>query len=97
MVIELLSYDSAVNLEPRTLLYIYNEISTVIGINGPEYCLNASPWIPFGLGFPESDYAFTEVNIDNLVSKGKPSQKSQAGYPPVVSWTRTTTHFQTTY
>ena len=72
MVIELLTYDSAVNLKPRKLSDIYNEISTVIGINGPNYCLNGSPLIPFGLGFPKMDYSFTEVNIDlNLVSKKK--------------------------
>jgi hypothetical protein len=72
VVIELLTYDSAVNLEPRTLSDIYNEISTVISVSGPNYCLNASPWIPFGLGFPKEDYSFTEVNIDlNMVSKRK--------------------------
>jgi hypothetical protein len=72
MVIELLTFDSAVTLKPRKLSDIYNEISTVIGINGPNYCLNGSPLIPFGLGFPKMDYSFTEVNIDlNLVSKRK--------------------------
>ena len=72
MVVELLTYDSAVNLKPRKLSDIYNEISTVIGINGPNYCLNGSPLIPFGLGFPKKDYSFTEVDIDlNLVSKRK--------------------------
>ena len=72
MVIELLTYDNAVNLKPRKLSDIYNEISTVIGINGPNYCLNGSPLIPYGLGFPKMDYSFTEVNIDlNLVSKKK--------------------------
>ena len=72
MIIELLTYDSAVNLKPRKLSDIYNEISTVIAINGPNYCLNGSPLIPFGLGFPKRDYSFTEVNIDlNMVSKSK--------------------------
>jgi hypothetical protein len=70
MVVNLLTYDSAVNLTPRSLMDIYNEISTVIKVNGPNYCLYASPWIPFGLGFPTEDYSFTQINMDlNLVSK----------------------------
>lgn len=72
MVVDLLTYDSAVNLTPRSLSDIYNGISTIIGINGANYCLYASPWIPFGLGFPSGDYSFTEINVDlNLVSKHK--------------------------
>ncbi len=72
MVVDLLTFDSAVNLNARSLSDIYNEISTVIGINGANYCLYASPWIPFGLGFPSEDYSFTEINVDlNLVSKHK--------------------------
>jgi hypothetical protein len=72
VVVELLTYDTAVNLDPRSLSDIYNEISTVINLNGPNYCLYASPWIPFGLGFPSVDYSFTEIKMDlNLVSKKK--------------------------
>jgi hypothetical protein len=72
MVIDLLTYDSAVNLTPKTISDIYDEISTVIKINGANYSLYASPWIPYGLGFPSVDYAFTEININlNLVSKHK--------------------------
>ena len=72
MVVDLLTFDSAVNLIPRSLSDIYNELSTAIGINGANYCLYASPYIPFGLGFPSNDYSFTEINMDlNLVSKHK--------------------------
>ncbi len=72
VVVELLTHDNAVNLDPRSLSDIYNEISIVISINGPKYCLYASPWIPFGLGFPKVDYSFNEVYLDlNLVSKSK--------------------------
>jgi len=72
VVIELLTHDTAVNLDPRSLSDIYNEISIVIALNGPNYCLFASPWIPFGLGFPKFDYSFKEIYLDlNLVSKDK--------------------------
>jgi hypothetical protein len=72
VVVELLTHDNAVNLDPRSLSDIYNEISTVIANNGPSYVLYASPWIPFGLGFPEVDYSFKEIYMDlNLVSKNK--------------------------
>ena len=72
VVVELLTHDNAVNLDPRSLSDIYNEISTVIANNGPSYILYASPWIPFGLGFPKVDYSFKEIYIDiNLVSKNK--------------------------
>ena len=72
MVVDLITYDSAVNLTPRSLSDIYNEISTVIKFNGPNYCLYAYPWIPYGLGFPSEDYSFTEINVNlNLVSKHK--------------------------
>lgn len=78
MVINLITYDQAVKLTPRNISDIYNEISTVIKNNGPNYCLYASPWIPFGLGFPSEDYSFTEINMDvNLVTQHKPiSEKS---------------------
>ncbi|HEX7468382.1 MAG TPA: hypothetical protein VF324_07345 [Methanobacterium sp.] len=72
MVVDLITYDSAVNLTPRSLSDIYNEISTVIKFNGANYCLYAYPWIPYGLGFPSEDYSFTEINVNlNLVSKHK--------------------------
>lgn len=72
VVIELLTHDNAVNLDPRSLSDIYNEISTVIANNGTNYILYASPWIPFGLGFPKVDYSFKEIYMDlNLVSKNK--------------------------
>jgi len=72
MVVDLLTFDSAVNLTPRNLSSVYNEISTAIGLNGANYCLYASPYIPFGLGFPSNDYSFTEISVDlNLVSKHK--------------------------
>jgi hypothetical protein len=72
MVVDLLTYDSAVNLAPRSLSDIYNEISTVIHLNGVNYCLYAFPWIPYGLGFPSKDYSFTQINMDlNLVSNQK--------------------------
>jgi len=72
VVVELLTHDNAVNLDPRSLSDIYNEISTVIANNGPSYVLYASPWIPFGLGFPNVDYSFKEIYMDlNLVSKNK--------------------------
>jgi hypothetical protein len=72
VVVELLTHDNAVNLDPRSLSDIYNEISTVIANNGPSYLLYASPWIPFGLGFPQMDYSFKEIYMDlNLVSKNK--------------------------
>ena len=72
MIVDLITYDSAVNLTPRSLSDIYNEISTVIKFNGANYCLYASPWIPYGLGFPSEDYSFTEINVNlNLVSKHK--------------------------
>lgn len=72
VVVELLTHDNAVNLDPRSLSDIYNEISTVIANNGPSYLLYASPWIPFGLGFPKVDYSFKEIYMDlNLVSKNK--------------------------
>jgi hypothetical protein len=78
IVVNLITYDPSVKLIPRSLSDIYNEISTVIKINGPNYCLYASPWIPYGLGFPLEDYSFTEVNVDlSLVSKHKSiSEKS---------------------
>ncbi len=70
MVVDLLTYDSAVKLTPRKISEIYNEISTVINIIGVNYSLYASPWIPFGLGFPSEDYSFTQINLElNLVSK----------------------------
>lgn len=72
IVIELLTHDTAVNLDPRSLSDIYNEISIIIALNGPNYCLFASPWIPFGLGFPKFDYSFKEIYLDlNLLSKDK--------------------------
>jgi len=72
VVVELLTHDNAVNLDPRSLSDIYNEISTVIANNGPNYVLYSSPWIPFGLGFPRVDYSFKEIYMDlNLVSKNK--------------------------
>ncbi len=78
MVVNLITYDPSVKLIPRSLSDIYNEISTVIKINGPNYCLYASPWIPYGLGFPLEDYSFTEVNMNlSLVSQHKTiSEKS---------------------
>jgi len=78
VIVNLLTYDSAVNLSPRNISEIYNEISTVIKINGPNYCLYASPWVPYGLGFPLEDYSFTEVNVNlSLVSQHKTiSEKS---------------------
>ena len=78
MVVNLITYDPSVKLIPRNLSDIYNEISTVIKINGPNYCLYASPRIPFGLGFPLKDYSFTEINMNlSLVSKHKTiSEKS---------------------
>lgn len=78
MVVNLITYDPSVKLIPRSLSDIYNEISTVIKINGPNYCLYASPWIPYGLGFPLEDYSFTEVNMNlSLVSRHKTiSEKS---------------------
>ena len=78
MVVNLITYDPSVKLIPRSLSDIYNEISTVIKINGPNYCLYASPWIPYGLGFPLEDYSFTEVNMNlGLVSQHKTiSEKS---------------------
>jgi hypothetical protein len=78
IVVNLITYDPSVKLIPRNLSTIYNEISTVIKIIGPNYCLYASPWIPYGLGFPSEDYSFTEVNVDlSLVSKHKTiSEKS---------------------
>ena len=72
IVVDLITYDSAVNLAPRSLSDIYNELSTVIGINGANYSLFAAPWIPYALGFPSEDYSFTEINVDlSLVSKHK--------------------------
>ena len=78
IVVNLITYDPSVKLIPRSLSDIYNEISTVIKINGPNYCLYASPWVPYGLGFPLEDYSFTEVNVNlNLVSQHKTiSEKS---------------------
>ena len=78
MVVNLITYDPSVKLIPRSLSDIYNEISTVIKLNGPNYCLYASPWIPYGLGFPLEDYSFTEVNMNlSLVSRHKTiSEKS---------------------
>jgi hypothetical protein len=78
MVVNLITYDPSVKLIPRSLSDIYNEISTVIKSIGPNYCLYASPWSPYGLGFPLEDYSFTEVNVDlSLVSKRKTiSEKS---------------------
>lgn len=78
MVVNLITYDPSVKLIPRNLSDIYNEISTVIKINGPNYCLYASPWAPYGLGFPSKDYSFTEINMNlSLVSKHKTiSEKS---------------------
>jgi hypothetical protein len=78
MVVNLITYDTSVKFIPRSLADVYNEISTIIKINGPNYCLNASPWIPYGLGFPLEDYSFTEVNVNlSLVSQHKTiSEKS---------------------
>jgi hypothetical protein len=78
MVVNLITYDPSVKLIPRSLSSIYNEISTIIKINGPNYSLYASPWIPYGLGFPSEDYSFTEVNVNlSLVSQHKTiSEKS---------------------
>lgn len=78
MVVNLITYDTSVKFIPRSLADVYNEISTVIKINGPNYCLYASPWIPYGLGFPLEDYSFTEVNVNlSLVSQHKTiSEKS---------------------
>ncbi len=78
IVVNLITYDPSVKLIPRSLSDIYNEISTVIKIIGPNYCLYAAPWSPYGLGFPLKDYSFTEVNVDlSLVSKHKTiSEKS---------------------
>jgi hypothetical protein len=78
MVVNLITYDTSVKFIPRSLADVYNEISTIIKINGPKYCLNASPWIPYGLGFPLEDYSFTEVNVNlSLVSQHKTiSEKS---------------------
>ena len=78
MVVNLITYDPSVKNIPRSLAGVYNEISTVIKFNGPNYCLYASPWIPYGLGFPLEDYSFTEVNVNlGLVSQHKTiSEKS---------------------
>lgn len=78
MVVNLITYDPSVKFIPRSLSDIYNEISTVIKINGANYCLYASPWSPYGLGFPLEDYSFTEVNVNlSLVSQHKTiSEKS---------------------
>jgi hypothetical protein len=78
MVVNLITYDTSVKFIPRSLADVYNEISTIIKINGPNYCLYASPWIPYGLGFPLEDYSFTEVNVNlSLVSQHKTiSEKS---------------------
>ena len=78
VVVNLITYDPSVKFIPRSLSDVYNEISTVIKMNGPNYCLYASPWIPYGLGFPLEDYSFTEVNVNlGLVSQHKTiSEKS---------------------
>ena len=78
MVVNLITYDPSVKLIPRNLSDIYNEISTVIKLIGPNYGLYAYPWIPYGLGFPLEDYSFTEVNVNlSLVSQHKTiSEKS---------------------
>lgn len=70
VVVGLKTYDSAVNFIPRKISDIYNEISNVINIDGPNYCLYSHPWIPYGMGFPSKDYSFTQLNLElNLVSK----------------------------
>jgi len=78
MVVNLITYDPSVKLIPRSLSDIYNEISTVIKSIGPNYCLYAFPWSPYGLGFPLENYSFTEVNVNlSLVSQHKTiSEKS---------------------
>jgi hypothetical protein len=68
----LLTYDTAVTLNPRTASDIYNDISAIIDVIGVNYCLYASPRIPFGLGFPSENYSFKQINMElNLVSKHK--------------------------
>lgn len=70
IVVGLTTYESAVKFTPRPVSDIYNEISSVINVTGPNYCLYSSPWIPYGMGFPSEDYSFTQLNMElNLVSK----------------------------
>lgn len=70
VVVGLRTYDSAIDFIPRKISDIYNEISTVINFDGPNYCLYSFPWIPDGMGFPSKDYSFTQLNMElNLVSK----------------------------
>ena len=79
MAVVLLTYDSAVSLNPKNVSEIYNDISTVMDVIGANYSLYASPRIPYGLGFPSENYNFTQVIMElNLASKHKTIPKKSS-------------------